>query len=201
MLADAGAGPTLLDACAAPGGKLFHLAELMPTVRLTGLEQRPERLAFMQREAERLGHARIELIAGDATTSSWWSGRPYDAILLDAPCSGSGTLRRHPDIKLLRREEDLRHYVATQRELLENLWQLLAPGGTLLYCTCSLFAEENDEVIAAALAGLPHARLEPLSLPVGMATAHGWQLYPLPAAEIPGPPVDGFYFSLITRSE
>lgn len=196
--------PAILDACAAPGGKLFHLAERLPEASLTGVEISAERLAHMRDEASRLGHDDIRLLKGDATGNDWLPAADtvFDVILLDAPCSGSGTLRRHPDIKLLRQPEDLTAYARQQSRLLDNLWQRLTPGGTLLYCTCSLFAEENDQVIAAFLAEHADASIEPLTLPLGMATRHGWQLLPLPAGDsVPNRTVDGFYFARMTRRE
>ena len=191
--------PRILDACAAPGGKLFHLAEQMPKSDLTGLELSPDRLEFMSAEAVRLQHSAVHLLQGDATTTQWHDGECFDAILLDAPCSGSGTLRRHPDIKILRQPEDLKRYAELQLKLLENLWPLLAPGGTLVYCTCSLFAEENDGVIGTFLETSTEARIEKFDLPVGRATQLGWQLVPLPAASQPQTTVDGFYFARLTR--
>ena len=205
--------PRLLDACAAPGGKLFHLAERYPEAELIGLELSPERLAHMQQEAARLGHGlrTLRLLAGDASGREWRAAEErFDFILLDAPCSGSGTLRRHPDIKVLRKSGDVAAAAALQLAMLKNLWPLVAPGGSLLYCTCSLFAEENDQVIDAFLnhwAGEPAnaaPTIDNLELPVGIATRFGWQLLPLPAADRAGEAnrtVDGFYFARMTRQE
>lgn len=190
----------ILDACAAPGGKLFHLAERAPGATLTGLELSEARLEHLQAEAKRLGHTHVRLLRGDAGSRDWHDGAPFDAILLDAPCSGSGTLRRHPEIKLLRQPSDLTRYAELQDALLSNLFQLLAPEGTFLYCTCSLFTEENDDVIAAFLDREPHAVPLPVELPTGIPTRYGWQLLPLPAD--PGTPnrtVDGFYFARLAR--
>ena len=149
--------------------------------------------------------ASLTFFRATATGNDWLpaADTAFDVILLDAPCSGSGTLRRHPDIKLLRQPEDLTAYARQQGRLLDNLWQHLTPGGTLLYCTCSLFAEENDQVIAAFLAEHDEASIiEPLTLPLGMATRHGWQLLPLPAGgSVPNRTVDGFYFARMTRRE
>ena len=191
----------ILDACAAPGGKLFHLAESHPDALLTGVELNDKRMAYLRAEAERLGHTRITLLAGDASNRSWWSGEPFDAILLDAPCSGTGTLRRHPDIKILRQMEDLPDYARLQRALLENLWQMLNPGGLLLYCTCSLLEEENDSVIGSFLNDTPSAANAPFELPTGIPTRHGWQLLPIPESADPQPArsVDGFYYARLIR--
>ncbi len=210
---------SMLDACAAPGGKLFHLAERFPDATLTALELSPDRLAHMAEEAGRLGHDRIRLIPGDATVRDWLTpagpanlvdpDERFDLILLDAPCSGSGTLRRHPDIKLLREPDDVRAAAELQLAMLKNLWPLVADGGSLIYCTCSLFAEENDQVIEAFLQTIADepangAPLSPdaLTLPAGTATRYGWQLLPLPAGtSAPDRSVDGFYFARMTRRE
>ncbi|MEJ2088681.1 MAG: 16S rRNA (cytosine(967)-C(5))-methyltransferase RsmB [Gammaproteobacteria bacterium] len=192
----------ILEACAAPGGKLFHLIERMPDAAVTGLELSEPRLRHLENEAVRLGHQEVTLVHGDAATRDWAAAASFDAILLDAPCSGSGTLRRHPDIKLLRHPSDLAGYAERQLAMLDNLFELLAPGGALVYCTCSLFPEENDDVIAAFLDHQPRAVLTPLELEVGIATRHGWQLLPLPAAgDPPNRTVDGFYFARMTRRE
>jgi 16S rRNA (cytosine967-C5)-methyltransferase len=140
----------------------------------------------------------VELIQGDATNLDWHDGSSFDAILLDAPCSGSGTLRRHPDIKFLRQESDLAAYVRLQQSMLENLISLLSAGGTLVYCTCSLFPEENDAVIETFLEKHPEVQLAELALPTGRPTRFGWQLLPLPAEGGPNRTVDGFYFARMT---
>lgn len=193
----------VLDACAAPGGKLFHLAERAPQASFTALEIAPERLAHMRAEAERLGHQQIRFLQEDATV---WPGTAaeehFDAILLDAPCSGTGTLRRHPDIKVLRQPEDLPAYADLQRAMLNNLWERLNPGGTFVYCTCSLLEEENDAVIEQFLKSHPDATAQMPELPLGQRTRFGWQLLPLPAgAGYPNKTVDGFYFARMTRQE
>ncbi|MEQ8858239.1 MAG: 16S rRNA (cytosine(967)-C(5))-methyltransferase RsmB [Pseudomonadales bacterium] len=188
-------GARVLDACAAPGGKLFHLHECCPDLALTALESRAERLQQMAEEARRLGHAEhLDLREADATTLDWWDGAPYQAILLDAPCTGTGTLRRHPDIKLLRRAADVAEMAGLQARLLANLWRVLAPGGTLLYCTCSILAAENDEVVDAFLAAHDDATAAPLALTSGRAVRHGWQLLPT------DPDTDGFYFSRLQKA-
>jgi len=196
----------ILDACAAPGGKLFHITERAPDALVFGLELSEPRMTHLQEEAARLGHPDVQLILGDAAKSDWCTDPSYDAILLDAPCSGSGTLRRHPDIKILRKASDLAVYAALQFDLLTNLWQMLADGGTLVYCTCSLFAEENDQVVERFLATESQAHIVDFTLPVGRKTKHGWQLVPLPQntpekASGPDKSVDGFYFARMTRRE
>lgn len=155
-------GMRVLDACAAPGGKVAHLLECAP-IELTAIEVDPERCAALKRA---LDPARfpvdrtINVICADAgRPGAAWAKRLFDAILLDAPCSGSGVAGRHPDAKWLRRDEDIPVLARTQRYLLKALWPLLKPGGRLLYGTCSLFAQENSWQIEAFLQAVPDARL------------------------------------------
>ncbi len=185
-------GARVLDACAAPGGKLFHLLECRPDVQVVAVEKSPTRMRHLNAEARRLGHAPITHV-GDATGLDWWDGTPFDAVLLDAPCSGSGTLRRHPDIKILRTAATLEGYVRLQAALLTNLWRTLRPGGSLLYCTCSLFAEENDAVVADFLAATGDAEVQNIEMPTGIAREFGWQLLPTDSK------TDGFYFSVLNK--
>lgn len=196
----------LLDACAAPGGKLFHCRERLPDADLVAVELNPRRCGHLREEAVRLGAARLCVIEGDATSLAWWSGEPFDKILLDAPCSGSGTLRRHPDIKLLREAADLAVYAQLQSAMLTNLWRTLRPGGNLLYCTCSLFTEENDAVVGEFVDKQEDALINAIKLPVGQATSCGWQLLPLQHAGAQRSPrttpdlsVDGFYYALLEK--
>ena len=184
----------VLDACAAPGGKLFHLLESQPDVEALAIEKSATRMVQLEAEARRLGHT-PNVVVADATNLDWWDRCDFDAILIDAPCSGSGTLRRHPDIKILRSASDLARYAALQGELLTNLWRTLRPGGSLLYCTCSLFAEENDAVVATFVEATNNARVEHFELPTGIPRQLGWQLLPTENK------TDGFYFSLITKDQ
>jgi 16S rRNA (cytosine967-C5)-methyltransferase len=148
----------------------------------------------MQNECRRLGFDPGFVRMGDATRLDWWDGRPFDRILLDAPCSGSGTLRRHPDIKLLKKATDLAAFQAIQRKLAATVWQALAPGGTLLYCTCSILSDENDAVIEHFVREHPDAQSVPLDdVDWGMVTRYGRQLVPSKG----GP--DGFYYALLVR--
>jgi len=200
LLVNAEAPPaTLLDACAAPGGKLFHLADRAPDCRVLALERSAPRLEHLEREADRLAlrhgpDARIRLCRADATGLDWWDGVAFDAILLDAPCTGTGTLRRHPDIKVLLRPDDPARLARQQLRLLANLWQTLAPGGRLLYCTCSLLTAENDAVLAQFLEDHTDAMPQPIRLATGQARRYGWQLTPM------DPLTDGFYYALLRRS-
>jgi 16S rRNA (cytosine967-C5)-methyltransferase len=150
----------VLDACAAPGGKTAHLLELQD-LDLLALDVDSERLTKVAQTLERQG-LRATLRVGDAAQpSTWWDGRPFDAILLDAPCSASGIVRRHPDIRWLRRPTDITTLARTQARLLDALWPLLAPGGRLIYATCSLFRAEGTEQIDAFLQRTPHVIRRP----------------------------------------
>ncbi len=176
----------ILDACAAPGGKTAHLWALGAR-RLDALDRSAERLQKLREALFRQG-AIAHLQAADAgDPESWWNGEPYDAILLDAPCTGVGVIRRHPDIRLRRQAEDVQQAVAQQQRLLEALWGCLRPGGRLLYATCSILPEENLLQIRAFL-----ARHE---------DAHQ-QAHPLTGQHLPGQnDMDGFYYALLVKAE
>ncbi len=183
-LLDLAPGQRVLDACAAPGGKAAHILETAQ-VDLTALDKDPSRL---MRVAENFRRLRLQgrLIAGDAAApDTWWDGVPFERILADVPCSASGVVRRHPDIKWLRRPTDIAQFAAAQRTLLASLWRLLAPGGKLLYATCSLFHEENEEIVADFAASHPDATRLPL------ANTHG-QLLPDAAH-------DGFFYATLEK--
>jgi 16S rRNA (cytosine967-C5)-methyltransferase len=151
-LVDPQQGERVLDACAAPGGKTCHLLELQPKLaELVAIDVSAVRLERVQQNLSRLG-LDANLIAGDAEQpKAWWDGKPFDRILLDVPCSSTGVIRRHPDIKLLRRKQDIPTLAARQAKLLRNLWPLLAPGGRLVYASCSALRAENAAVIAPFL--------------------------------------------------
>ncbi|MCL1961694.1 MAG: 16S rRNA (cytosine(967)-C(5))-methyltransferase RsmB [Desulfovibrionaceae bacterium] len=157
------AAPRILDACAAPGGKTAHVLELSPRARVTALEIDPERSPLIDGNLKRLGLQADVRVADAANTGAWRRGGDgfYDAILLDAPCSASGIVRRHPDVRWLRRAADIGQLAARQDRLLTALWPLLAPGGRLLYCTCSVFRAEGDERIQAFVAHNSNAALLP----------------------------------------
>jgi 16S rRNA (cytosine967-C5)-methyltransferase len=184
----------VLDACAAPGGKTAHLIEHAGgQLELVALDQAADRLEDVRVNLSRLGLS-AELAAVDAAaTADWWDGRPFDRILLDAPCSAVGVIRRHPDIRFHRRADDLVTLAATQARLLAALWPLLASGGTLLYVTCSYLPAENDEVIAAFLAATTDALALDIEVEWGRPTAHGRQV--LPGED----DMDGFYFALLGK--
>lgn len=189
-------GMRVLDACAAPGGKAAQLLEATGgAIDLTALDIDAARLARVQENLDRLGLAAHLRVADATAPGEWWDGEPFDRILVDAPCSGTGVIRRHPDIKWLRRETDIAALAARQLLLLARLWPLLRPGGQLLYATCSILREENDAVIERFLALQPGATLVPLAAPdwAWPIEGHGWQALP-GAAD-----TDGLYYALMTR--
>lgn len=188
----------ILDACAAPGGKLAHLYEALfvsgRTATLTGIDISATRVEQTQEILQRLGHP-LSISVADARQLDWWDGTPYSHILLDAPCSGTGTIRRHPDIKILLQAGAVPEHAKLQLQMLNNLWQTLASGGTLLYCTCSLLRAENDDVVGRFLEHQnKDANVQTITLPSGAATKYGWQLLPI------DPHTDGFYFALLQKS-
>ncbi len=183
------AGHRVLDACAAPGGKTGHLLELEPKLDLIALDRDAGRLEQARDNLRRL-QLTARLVAGDACRpADWWDGLPYDRILVDAPCSATGVIRRHPDIKLRRRDRDIAGLAAQQLAILASLWPLLRPGGRLLYATCSVLRRENEGVIAAFLESHPDARERPILATWGHALPHGRQLLPGEAN------MDGFYYA------
>ncbi|WP_425563051.1 16S rRNA (cytosine(967)-C(5))-methyltransferase RsmB [Luteimonas vadosa] len=188
-------GARVLDACAAPGGKSAHLLERDPFLRLLALDIDPARLEKVRATFARLGvGAAAELKAADATdTATWWDGESFDAILVDAPCSATGIVRRQPDILLHRRGSDLDGLLDTQRRLLDALWPLLAPGGSLLYATCSVLRDENQRQVEAFLARTPDAILVPLDPRFGADTGAGHQRLPGEAG------MDGFFYARLQR--
>ena len=151
----------ILDACAAPGGKTAHLCELAPHARVLALDVDPARCERIHQNLERLGLLAEVRTADAGDPPQWWDGEPFDAILLDAPCTASGIVRRHPDVRWLRRETDVAQLAEQQKRLLTALWPLLKPGGRLVYCTCSVFRAEGDAQVAAFLASNSTALLRP----------------------------------------
>jgi len=190
----------VLDACAAPGGKSGHLLELGGAdIDLTCLDRDAARLRAVEDTVARLGRS-ATLLCGDASTpQAWWDGAAFDAILLDAPCSATGVIRRHPDIKLLRRPTDIPSLASLQRSLLDNVWPLLAPGGRLLYATCSVLAAENDEVVRPFVEATADARendaLQNNNIrDVMQRKACGFQVLPGTAD------MDGFYYACLEKA-
>lgn len=186
VLLDVVPGQRALDACAAPGGKTGHLLELAD-LELTSLELDATRAARITDNLARLGLTAQVKVADCRQTDAWWDGRPFDRILADVPCSASGVVRRHPDIKWLRRPADIGGFADCQREILEVLWRVLAPGGKMLYATCSLFPRENEDQVAAFVTRHDDA----LRLPTA-GNDNQWQL--LPSADH-----DGFFYALLAK--
>lgn len=185
-------GMRVLDACAAPGGKTAHLLE-HHHLDLLALDIDPSRCARIDENLQRLQLKGARVIAADAAQpDTWWDGRAFDRILLDAPCTATGVIRRHPDIKLLRRETDVAQTARTQAALLRALWPLLKPGGVMLYATCSVLKAENEQQVAAFLAATPEARERVIAQPWGEARPQGRQL-------LPGG-TDGFYLALLEKA-
>lgn len=192
------AGARVLDACAAPGGKTAHLLELAD-LDVLALDSDPQRLTRVHETMVRL-HLQARTAAADAgDTAAWWDGKPFDAILLDAPCSASGIVRRHPDVRWLRRASDIDALARTQVRLLDTLWPTLRPGGRLLYCTCSVFKAEGQAQIDAFL-----QRHGDAAVPAEPASPG--HLLPLPDNEPDRPPppsgasADGFFYSLLEKT-
>ena len=186
-------GMRVLDACAAPGGKSAALLEAEPGLDLLALDQDPRRLQRMREGLARQRHAPSMRVADASRPSDWWDGRPFELILLDVPCSATGVIRRQPDIKLHRREADIAALVGLQRALLDACWPLLAPGGTLLYTTCSLLREENAAQVDDFLGRQPQAR--PLALPARLGHPCGSGRQRLPGEQ----DMDGFFYAALAR--
>ena len=183
----------ILDACAAPGGKTCHILESQPQLKqCIALDADSKRLVRVSENLSRLGLS-AEIIAADASNlDDWWDGKPFDRILLDAPCSATGVIRRHPDIKWLRKRDDIEPLVNLQRTILTALWQTLKPGGTLLYATCSILQEENTLQIARFLNEQHDAALLPIR--DTETTEHpGWQIMPGEQE------MDGFFYARLTK--
>ena len=194
------AGMRVLDACAAPGGKACHILELEPGLaELVALDVDARRSERIAGNLSRLGLA-ATLVVGDALEAGWWDGRPFDRILLDVPCSGTGVIRRHPDIKLLRRAADIARFAATQLALLRSVYALLAKGGRLVYASCSVLRAENTAVVGEFLTGEPTAldvtESARLLLP-GVAPVQG----PGPGCALPcgAADADGFYYACLEK--
>jgi 16S rRNA (cytosine967-C5)-methyltransferase len=194
VLLDLSPGQRVLDACAAPGGKTAHILESEPALAgLTAVDIDAQRVRRIHAGLDRLG-LKAEVLTGDAAQpQQWWDGMRYDRILLDAPCSASGVIRRHPDIKLLRRPADITALAAQQAAMLEAMWPLLSAGGMLLYTTCSILAEENEHQVARFLSDHADAESRVPDAGWGRACVHGRQL--LSGED----DMDGFYFACIYK--
>lgn len=189
-------GLRVLDACAAPGGKLAHIAEREPKLGyLLGLDSDGKRVERTREALKRLGILPVLKQADAAQPSIWWNGLLFDRILIDAPCSGTGVIRRHPDIRLLRRASDIAAMAQQQSLLLDALWPLLRPGGRLVYATCSVLKDENQHQIASFMARTPDARATPVPAPwFGREAGVGRQ-------NLPGVgDADGFYYAVLDKA-
>jgi len=184
-LLDVHDGMRVLDACAAPGGKTAHILELAD-VEMVALDKDEKRLTRVAENLQRL-ELSATLLAGDAAKpEGWWDGKPFERILADVPCSATGVVRRHPDIKWLRRKKDIAPFAAQQSGILQSLWPLLAQGGKLLYATCSVFRQENQDVVDGFLANNPGAQQLAIDLPDG--------------ALLPNDEHDGFFYALLQKT-
>jgi 16S rRNA (cytosine967-C5)-methyltransferase len=198
-LLDASPGMRVLDACAAPGGKTLHIAQRTPDLaELVAVDDDPQRLTRVRENLERARRDAVLLAADLSTPVPALANGSFDRVLVDAPCSSTGVIRRHPDIKLLRRATDIPSFASIQARILATAFDLLKPGGRLVYCTCSVLPEENERVVSAFLGAQPRARLagwpSGLAHPPGlMERSVGWQL--LPGGEAG---TDGFYYACLT---
>ena len=184
-------GELILDACSAPGGKATHLAELCPEANIIALDSDKQRLSKVQENLDRFKNHNITIQQGDARDQEWWDGKLFDKILLDAPCSSTGVIRRHPDIKLLKKPKDISQITKTQSLILGNLWGLLKPGGRLLYATCSVLKDENVHQISQFLDRFEDAKNEKITLPWGDGDIGRQQL--------PQKEYDGFYYAKLKK--
>ncbi|WP_262368416.1 16S rRNA (cytosine(967)-C(5))-methyltransferase RsmB [Marinomonas sp. IMCC 4694] len=197
------AGDKILDACAAPGGKTGHLLEVADGIRLTAVELEPWRMEKIESNLDRLGYSNdATLLCADASDlDAWWDGEHFDKILLDVPCTATGVIRRNPDIKINRKPADIDDLVVVQQAILDSVWTTLKPGGFMLYVTCSLMPEENEQQIQRFLARQNDAQeillntLAPeLAIEWGTPVSHGRQLFPTLESH------DGFYYCLLQKN-
>lgn len=196
QLLEVQAGMRVLDACAAPGGKTCHILERSPELsELVALDRDAQRLLRIEENLERLG-LQASVVAADAgSPDGWWDNVPFDRILLDAPCTATGVIRRHPDIKLLRQAQDIATTCDQQQRLLQALWPLLAPGGMLVYCTCSVVTAENSAMLERFLGGQEDAREQRIDAAWGHACVVGRQILPGEQG------MDGFYYACIRKQQ
>ncbi len=187
------AGQRVLDVCAAPGGKTAHMLELAE-VTMVAVDVDAIRLQRVEENLKRLGKTALCIVGDASMPKEWWDGQPFDRILLDAPCSATGVIRRHPDIKLLRRESDIKKLVALQAQILDAIWPLLKPGGMLVYSTCSVLPEENVEQIAAFVSRQTDAQLKTIKAQWGESTMAGQQVLTGNSG------MDGFYYACLEKT-
>ncbi|MDH5473311.1 MAG: 16S rRNA (cytosine(967)-C(5))-methyltransferase RsmB [Gammaproteobacteria bacterium] len=193
VLLDAQPGDRVLDCCAAPGGKTGHILERQPDLLMLAMDISASRLKRVEDNLQRLGLSANLHIGSAEAPDDWWDKQMFDRILLDVPCSASGVIRRHPDIKSLRREADMVSLVETQRKILNSIWPLLKPGGRLLYATCSIFKQENEQQMEAFLAMTQDASEILINATWGQARSHGRQIFPGEQD------MDGFYYAILQK--
>lgn len=185
----------VLDACAAPGGKLTHMLEVHPDLgEVCAIDISPKRVKLIRQNLKRQGLKAKTMAADAAELSVWWDGHPFTGIVLDAPCSGTGVIRRRPDIKHQRKPGDIEKLVAQQAVLLDRLWQTLAPDGHVLYITCSILRAENEQQVEQFVSSRDDVCVCSVDLPAGVKGRFGWQTLPGLHA------VDGFYYSLLRKT-
>lgn len=184
----------VLDACAAPGGKTCHLLERYPQIELVALDNSAKRIKQVYENLTRLNLAATVKVADAVDLAAWWDGQAFERILLDAPCSATGVIRRHPDIKLLRKKTDIATLQQQQATLLQALWQVLKQGGLLLYATCSILPEENNLQIEQFLKTQPDARAKAIKATWGRELSVGRQILPGEQG------MDGFYYALLEKT-
>jgi 16S rRNA (cytosine967-C5)-methyltransferase len=194
-------GMRVLDACAAPGGKACHLLEIEPGIaELVALDVDAGRAARIESNLSRLRLEARVVVADAANPAAWWDGRPFERVLLDVPCSGTGVIRRHPDIKLLRRATDIPKFAAQQSALLAACWGMLAAGGRLVYASCSVLRAENAGVVGEFLAGEPQAVDVTESARLSLPGALPWQVAGPGCALASGAAdADGFYYACLEK--
>lgn len=195
-LLDAQSGDIVLDCCAAPGGKTCHIIEHTDNLgSVTAVDIEEKRLVRVEENLARLNLDALVIVGDAAQPDTWWDKTPFDRILLDVPCSATGVIRRHPDIKWLRKAQDIEKLVELQEEILKSIWSLLKPGGTMLYATCSILPEENAEQINKFISSHSDAELIPLN---ENTKKIGWQL--LPHSNLQNQPsMDGFYYAKLKK--
>lgn len=192
-LLDPQPGMQILDACAAPGGKTGHLLERASGIQVTALDVDAERLQKVADNMQRLGFS-PSLQQGDAGKPAGdWAKQTYDQILLDVPCSATGVMRRHPDIRILRRQTDIVELTMRQQQIMDAVWPLLKPGGKMLYATCSILAQENEDQVDAFVSRHKTVKVHDLAHPGAVSTAHGLQILPVDNV------MDGFYYALLEK--
>ena len=186
-------GDYILDACCAPGGKTTHIAELCSEANVIAVDNDKDRISKVHENINRLKVKNIKVILGDVSKSDWWDKKLFDKILIDAPCSSTGVIRRHPDIKLLRKARDISQITKIQARILDNLWSLLKPGGIMIYATCSILKDENENQIINFLKRFNDANNEEISISWGKGSIGKQQL--------PEHAYDGFYYAKLSKNK